>query len=318
MLVNKYITNPDSLVTTHDEIRSGFLSIALEKNRVGDPYVQNALAFKAMVSGTRNADELLNIKEVQPFLITASGLSDKALTHLNEEDQKLAVKELIDKFLKPAGDNYIDEATFRYLLIKGDAVGGTMRNRIGAMGQEKLIRAIFSSMSVQNISCDLLHTQDKSWKAGKINEADAEKDVKAIKWNNKNGGRVLIFNATVPTVKKNIDICLYSFSVGTTPKVAEKIKDDKSAIMYGELKGGIDPAGADEHWKTGNSALNRIRDSYKKAGFPNIKTAFVGAAIEKAMAKEIYEQLSNDTMSNATNLTNNNQLIEFCNWLIML
>ena len=24
--------------------------------------------------------------------------------------------------------------------------------------------------------------------------------------------------------------------------------------MLGELKGGIDPAGADEHWKTGNAA----------------------------------------------------------------
>ena len=88
--------------------------------------------------------------------------------------------------------------------------------------------------------------------------------------------------------------------------------------MYGELKGGIDPAGADEHWKTANSALNRIRDSYKKAGYSNIKTAFVGAAIEKAMAKEIYSQLCDGTMTNATNLTNANQLIDFCNWLISL
>lgn len=318
MLINKYITSSDSLVTSHDEIRSGFLSIALEKNRVGDPYVKTALTFKAMVSGTKNAEELLEIKEVRPFLVTASGLSEKALTHLSEDDCILAIKELIDKFLKPAGNNYIDEATFRYLLIKGDAVGGTMRNRIGAMGQEKLVRAIFSSMSVQNISCDILHTSSKDWRPGKIDEADIEKEIKAIKWKNKNGNRVVIFNATVPTVKKNIDICLYSYSVNDTLQVTEKIKDDKSAIMYGELKGGIDPAGADEHWKTANSVLNRIRDSYKKAGYANIKTAFVGAAIEKAMAEEIYSQLSDDIMTNATNLTNTNQLTDFCNWLISL
>ena len=33
--------------------------------------------------------------------------------------------------------------------------------------------------------------------------------------------------------------------------------------MFGELKGGIDPAGADEHWKTGNSALVRIRKAFE-------------------------------------------------------
>ena len=40
------IPTPESLVTTHEETRAGFLSIALEKNRVSDPFVKNALAFK--------------------------------------------------------------------------------------------------------------------------------------------------------------------------------------------------------------------------------------------------------------------------------
>ena len=88
--------------------------------------------------------------------------------------------------------------------------------------------------------------------------------------------------------------------------------------MFGELKGGIDPAGADEHWKTGNSALNRIRTSFTSAGYPRILTSFVGAAIERSMAEEIYSQLQAGILTNATNLTNNNQLIAFCNWLIEL
>ena len=54
------------------------------------------------------------------------------------------------------------------------------------------------------------------------------------------------------------------------------------------------------------------------AGFPGIKTSFVGAAIETAMAGEIYGQLSDSILSNAANLTDNNQLIEYCNWLIEL
>jgi type II restriction enzyme len=88
--------------------------------------------------------------------------------------------------------------------------------------------------------------------------------------------------------------------------------------MFGELKGGIDPAGADEHWKTGNTALNRIRTSFAMAGYPKMMTSFVGAAIERAMAEEIFAQLESEILTNATNLTNNNQLIEYCNWLIEL
>ena len=117
---NRYITSPESLVTSHEETRAGFLAIALEKNRLGDPFVKNALAFKAIVAGTCRADDLLSIPQVRPFLATAAGLSDKSLSYLNEEDQDMAISELVDKFLKPAGENYIDEAVFRYLLIKGN------------------------------------------------------------------------------------------------------------------------------------------------------------------------------------------------------
>ena len=96
------------------------------------------------------------------------------------------------------------------------------------------------------------------------------------------------------------------------------MRQDERAIMFGELKGGIDPAGADEHWKTGNTALERIRTKFGAAGYPQIMTSFIGAAIELAMAQEIYAQLESGTLTNAANLTNNNQLIEYCNWLIDL
>ena len=51
-MLNRFITKPEDLVTTHEQIRAGFLSIALEKNRIGEPYVKNALAFKTMVAHT--------------------------------------------------------------------------------------------------------------------------------------------------------------------------------------------------------------------------------------------------------------------------
>lgn len=319
MHFNTYITSAESLVTTHEQTRAGFLSIALEKNKVGDPYVKNALAFKAMVSRTTSPNDFLKMPNIRPFLLTASGLSEKSMNYLTEEDQTAAIKELIEKFLKPAGKDYIDEATYRYLLIKGDAVGGTMRNKIGALGQEKLIRAIFSSMDVQGLQCDWLSGDDKSftWKRKNIGEAGIESQVKALHWENANGHRILAFNMTVPTVKKNVDICLYESDTTEYDK-GKIVRRPDRAVMFGELKGGIDPAGADEHWKTGNTALIRIREAFALAGYPEIKTSFVGAAIANAMAGEIFNQLQDGILSNAANLTDTNQLIEYCNWMILL
>lgn len=318
--MNSFITSAESLVTTHEQIRSGFLEIALEKNRVGDPYVRQAFAFRSMVAHTHSPDELLNISNVRTFMLTAAGLSEKSLQHLDENDHMAVLKELIDKFLKPAGNAYIDEVIYRFLLTKGDAVGGIMRNRIGAIGQEKLIRCILSCLSVRGRSYSwYAGNQNKgSWYSQVSDDTGIEKNIKALYWKNNDGeDRVLGFNLKIAIVNKNVDICL--FSADRALYRQGKIAKDHSqlAIMLGELKGGIDPAGADEHWKTANTALDRIRTSYNAIN-TSMLTSFVGAAIERAMATEIFDQLQCGTLSNAANLTDMNQLVEYCNWLLDL
>ena len=86
-------------------------------------------------------------------------------------------------------------------------------------------------------------------------------------------------------------------------------------IALGELKGGIDPAGADEHWKTANTALDRIRKAFAQSSVIP-KTFFVGAAIENSMSEEMYSQLINGTLSNAANLTNEKQVYSLCQWIV--
>lgn len=315
---NRFIKESQDLVTTHEQTRAGFLSIALEKNVIGDQYVKDALTFKAMVANTNGPDDFLNDLSIRPFLLTASGLSDKSMQYLDQNDQTAAIKELIEKFLKPAGENYIDEAIYRYLLIKGDAVGGTMRNRIGALGQEKLVRTILSCMNVQGIVYEWMPNENNlyTWKHKSENDTGIEKSIKAIYWNCGHGDRILAFNLKIPTVNKNVDICLFKGTIENYDK-GKIVEDADRVIMLGELKGGIDPAGADEHWKTANTALSRIRTSFENVGYA-VKTSFVGAAIANAMAVEIFEQLQTGVMTNAANLTNNNQLVEYCNWLLRI
>ena len=88
-------------------------------------------------------------------------------------------------------------------------------------------------------------------------------------------------------------------------------------LALGELKGGIDPAGADEHWKTARTALTRIQASFSASNlFP--KLFFVGAAIEKKMATEIWKLLEDDNLDNAANLTDENQVASVSSWLCNL
>ena len=83
------------------------------------------------------------------------------------------------------------------------------------------------------------------------------------------------------------------------------------------LGAGIDPAGADEHWKTANHTIGRIGQAFAGAGL-NPKRYFVGAAIATATSNEIFAQLQNGQLANAANLTSDVQLASFCDWLVDL
>lgn len=98
------------------------------------------------------------------------------------------------------------------------------------------------------------------------------------------------------------------------PKV---VRDAELYVALGELKGGIDPAGADEHWKTANAHLGRIRRSF--ATLPSMpQLFFVGNAIEASMAGEIWNQLESGELSNAANLTDDRQAVSLVSWLCSL
>lgn len=121
----------------------------------------------------------------------------------------------------------------------------------------------------------------------------------------------MLFDKTPPFINKNIDVILLHVASGST--VA--LNSPNSYLACGELKGGIDPAGADEHWKTAKSALDRIRGAFKD---PPPRLFFVGAAIEAAMAVEILLQLHSGELDHAANLTSPAQLSDLASWLVSL
>lgn len=144
----QHLTSSDDLLTTYEAIRAGFVALALEKNRRATPFVAQARTLKAFASKAKTPAELLNIEAIQPAVLTAAGLSDKAIAHLQPQDKVEAIQGLIKNFLEPAGANFVEELVFRFLLTRGDTLGGSMRNLGGILAQRKLTRAIISTLRI--------------------------------------------------------------------------------------------------------------------------------------------------------------------------
>ena len=313
----QHLKSSEELETTYEAIRAGFVALALEKNRRAKPYIAEARALKGAATKAKSPGELLKIEEIQAALVTAAGVSDKATAHLQESDKCEAVKGLIKNFLEPAGNNFVEELVFRFLLIRGDALGGSMRNVGGVIAQIKLTRAIIACLKIAGKKCRVLHSETEEWSDMPVDNADIELNLRGLSWQKAKENRTLVYNRKVPFLGKkgkNVDLCLFNCEEANFTKVTGT---PSAYIALGELKGGIDPAGADEHWKTARTALDRIHTAFAK-GKLKPHTFFVGAAIESEMAVEIWDMLESGVFENAANLTEDDQIVSLTNWLCSL
>jgi hypothetical protein len=314
-----HIKRSEDLVTSYDETRAGFIAIALEKNRRATPYIEEARTLQHRIKKVSSPEKLLEIQDIRNGLIAASGISDKAALHLGEEGCMEAIKEFIKKFLVPAGNKFQEEFVFRFLLTKGDALGGKMRNIVGALSQQKLCLSIISSLRLSDIQFNVLLGTSNQWISSKDIDDDTEIDrAKGITWKtSKNKTRTLFFNINVPVVGKNSNIDIVLLKTAPTNDIKVATSKSENYLALGELKGGIDPAGADEHWKTAKTAIDRIKKAFKKKGHtPNL--FFIGAAIENKMAGEIFENLKSKYINNAANLTKPEHITALSEWLVSL
>ena len=308
----QHLTCSDDLITSYEATRAGFVALALEKNRQATPFIEQARALKIAASKATKPMQLFKIKAIQPALLIASGVSDKASKHILLEDKKEAIQRLIKKYLEPEGEAFVEELVYRFLLTQGDALGGSMRNVGGQIAQRKFTRAIISSLTISGITCHWLPNSTSTWIKMPKEDADIELQLRGLGWTNRKYKRTVLFNLTVPLTRNNVDLCLFNCSYrDISPSI---YKAPKHYLALGELKGGIDPAGADEHWKTARTAPTRLREAFSDKGLAP-KTLFVGASIQKKMSSEIWSQLESGTLGNAANLTNEDQVASISRWL---
>ncbi len=311
----RHLSTSADLITPSEEIRAGFVSLALERSRQAIPFVEQARALKVSAMSAKRPNDLLEIEGIRTALLTAAGFSEKATNHTNETDKTAAIQGFIEKFLEPAGTNFVEELVYRFLLTRGDSLGGSMRNIAGRLAERKLTRAIISVLTLTETNYQWLNAASNTWIVGKSDDADIELSLKALSWKKHKETRTLIYNRTIPLVRKNIDMCLLNCTPDEAKAATYKIPE--RFIAFGELKGGIDPASADEHWKTAQTALTRIKDAFANANLsPSL--FFIGAVIVDSMAQEIWNQLEEGTLKNVANLTNPDQVASLANWLVDL
>ncbi len=331
-----HLVNSQSLVTTREAKRAGFVEAVIEKSRLADKFVQDARTLKFKAEQASRPEELLEIPDIQAGLLTAAGVSDKATAYFDAADRRDILLEYIENVLKPAGNKFAEELVYRFLLTRGDTLGGKIRNLVGTWAQRKFSRCVVSDLTVAGREFQWFDREGERWRpSDSLDDLDR---IRAFAWNTGYLPRVLAYNLFVPLIKteeetlgesepgefrkggKNVDICLLHSTPDQYRAKARRpglVRDAELYVALGELKGGIDPAGADEHWKTANAHLGRIRRSFSALG-PLPQLFFVGNAIEASMAGEIWSQLESGVLSNAANLTDDRQAVSLVSWLCSL
>jgi hypothetical protein len=71
----------------------------------------------------------------------------------------------------------------------------------------------------------------------------------------------------------------------------------------GELKGGADPAGSDEHWKTATRAFDRILDAVVKTRRPKPDLSFIATILVDRVAREAALWIQQGKLTSVYNLT---------------
>jgi type II restriction enzyme len=309
-----HLTAAKDLVTPYANTRAGFVQMALERNNRASPYVAEAKDLNAKAQKAKTPGELLKIAGIRGALLTAAGISDKAAGHIDERGQTEAILGLVQTYLEPAGSSFREELVYRFLLTRGDTLGGSMRNVVGSLAQRRFTSMLLARLRNAGTSYLYSALNSKKWiPHGQEPTTAILETIKSVSWKNRQGSRVMSYNLKVPVVDKSVDMNLMACDPHSYSKAT--LGDPARFLALGELKGGIDPAGADEHWKTANSALDRIRKAFtahRKTPF----LFFVGAAIEQSMAKEIWKHLEDGSLSNAANLTVDAHLTALCDWLV--
>jgi hypothetical protein len=81
------------------------------------------------------------------------------------------------------------------------------------------------------------------------------------------------------------------------------LSSDEDMMWGGELKGGADPAGSDEHWKTATRAFDRILFACERTNRAKPSLSFIATILVERVAKEAADWIAQGKLKSVYNLT---------------
>ena len=320
------IYHPSEITTTPAETAEGFLQQSMRQFTSASPFVSRIIeAQKKLAHIGPDLENLLHAaerdQEIMEILIGALGLTEKAKNAIGSEETKKFLRRHIlarkQDFLEP---DIINNILYRYALNSGDQLGGVKRNDTGKQAEIKFGKYLLTRMQTKYQSFGVSYLQRRIDNFMNLLGTDIcdllESGLSALQW----PGRVLAFNmqcSFVGSSRNNVDLILLRTPriISTRTDIRALLNERDNYILCGELKGGIDPAGADEHWKTARTALDRIAESFATQA-PEL--VFIGVAIEESMAQEIIQRMKEGKLAGVANLCKPQQIERLVNWLVDL
>jgi hypothetical protein len=305
------VTSHSDLVTAHEATCQGFFEQARVKTEKASLYIGKGMEFWEELKKATIISDVLDNPRLQEGLIATAGVSAKARNYLSDDDIKQILSGIIEGIPEDRKDAFREELFYRYLLTKGASLDGEMRNYAGAHAARGFVVALLDALQTGHDPSVWLKDVEGSLRLPEARVLAESHKAQKISWHN----RVLVFDKKPALIDKNVDMILLDAS--TPQSDASLLQTHTFYLACGELKGGIDPAGADEHWKTARSALDRVAEAFASQ---NNQPAlfFIGAAIEEAMAGEIFHWLQSGKLKHAANLTVPRQVTDLISWLVAL
>jgi hypothetical protein len=233
------------------------------------------------------------------------------------------LNEVISGLLITIGKVSLNMHLQMFLANLGDSLGGTSRNDVGRSASALIVKYIALHMHTKGVLESISYSikegfevddEEESQRNEGVYKAEITPDLdlasllaslekqrvkyKELRFTN---GLSLLLDRQIKWTALSEDGNQISKKFGVDFHSTED--NSESMKWAAELKGGADPAGSDEHWKTATEALNRIIEASKETGRATPDLSFIATIFVERVAKAAQKWIDEGKLKSAYNLT---------------
>jgi hypothetical protein len=264
-----------------------------------------------------------NVAMLSRKVMRGIGLDTGSFEEFGVAPSEPVAHELCTYFNKITSDLVLEGGvtSYRHIVMMmanlGDALGGTSRNEVGRVAMMRVINPLIRHLHAQSRLSSILYSlkgrivpdDDDNLGTARRKRIDVTRETDVDKLleqfetyrvlyhalETSNGSRLLL-NSQLK----------WQDDIGEMHKIGPDLHShvgDVDMLWAGELKGGADPAGSDEHWKTATEALDRILRAAEATGRQKPMLSFIATVLVERVAKDAQSWIDQGKLTSVYNLT---------------